>query len=81
MHPHRPTPVSMQTVSDPERRARDALLSYVTGEGSLTVMRSGLKGVPDDAVRRVLAQSRREFERLNPDRAVLLESVALGKRA
>lgn len=71
----------MSTSPDPERRAREALLAYVSGEGSLTLMWSGLKGVPDDAVKRVLQSDRGEFERVNPARAVLLESVALGKRA
>lgn len=66
--------------SDPERRSMDALRQWVAGDGGLSVLRSGLRGVPNATIRRLLADHRREFEALNPDRAVLLEAVALAKR-
>lgn len=66
--------------NDPESRARATLLAWVTGEGSLSTFWSGLRGVPQETVRRVLTERRAEFERLDPARAVLLDSL-VGRKA
>lgn len=56
-------------------RGLDVMRAYVTGEGSLSTLLGGLKGLEPEDVGVILTEHRAELYALDPARSVILESV------
>lgn len=60
---------------DPLERGYASMREYVTGDGSVSTIFSGLKGLDRETVGRLFEAHRRELEALDPARSVILESL------
>ena len=61
--------------SDPVERGYASMRAYVCGDGSVSTVFSGLKGLDRATAARVFEAHRRELEALDPARSVILESL------
>lgn len=61
--------------NDPLERGYASMRDYVSGDGSVSTIWSGLKGLDRSTVDRIFQAHRRELEALDPARSVILESM------
>ena len=61
--------------SDPLERGYASMREYVSGDGSVSTVFSGLKGLDRATVDRIFEAHRRELEALDPARSLILESL------
>lgn len=60
---------------DPLERGYASMRDFVSGDGSVSTVFSGLKGLDRATVDRIFQSHRRELEELDPARSVILESM------
>lgn len=66
--------------NDPVERGYASMRDFVAGDGSISTVIPGLKGLDRATVDRIFEAHRRELEALDPARSVILESMVCGSR-
>lgn len=61
--------------NEPEERGLAAMRAFVTGEGSVSTVFSGLRGIEPEMVGAILRRHRSELTALDPARELILESL------